>query len=242
MKKVIFKKGKVLICVVCTAILSSCNAQCYYSVNGFGSTPQEKTYYLEPKDANLYDNLEYSEYAEVLKKRLSESGYIEVNSESAALCIRFGYNLGDKELVGINSASRSSSWTNGESTLKSNTYANGTSQTNLYGSSATAQANAKVSSSATTNTTQNTNTTTYSSSTAIYSQEARCYIEALKVSDMKPVWTVEVSDNISKGRTTFRKLMPWLITAAQFYFGKSGEEQVYISNKVQKEKGLEWPY
>ena len=43
--------------------------------------------------------------------------------------------------------------------------------------------------------------------------------------------------------TSFRKIMPWMIASAQYFFGKSGEEEVKITKKdgVEK-KGLVWPY
>lgn len=220
---------------------TSCGSWYYCTVSGFGSTPQETTYYIEPIDSNLIDDLEFQEYAGMLRGRLNESGYRETNSDDAALCVRLGYYIGEKEFVGTTTSSGGFSMTNGKITANTNAIANGTATTNLYGNTSTTKAQANGSSSTNVKTNQQTNTYSYSNTSAIYNQNIGCYIEVLSTRNMKPVWTVEVLDHMTYAG--FRKVMPWMIASAQAYFGKSGEGEVKITKKEgEEQKGLVWPY
>ena len=238
---------KVLLFVLTALTLNSCSSYYYCSVSGFGSTPIEKKYFIEPIDSTLVNDLEFLEYASILRNRLNESGYMEETPQKASLCIRFGYYIGDKELVGTSTSSGSISLSNGKTTANSTAKANGSANTNLYGNSVSTTAKASGSSSTVVKTKQQTNTVDYSSTTAEYTKGIGCYIEAIKTTNMSPVWTVEVKDIIrsygSWDNTTFRKVMPWMIASAQYYFGKSGEETIKIKKKEGVEnKGLVWPY
>lgn len=225
--------------------LTSCGDWYYCTVSGFGSTPLEKTYYIEPIDQNLINDLEFREYAGILRNRLNETGYKESSLETAALCIRLGYYIGEKELVGTHTSSGGFSTTNGKIVANTKTNANGWATNNIYGNRVSTNAKANGTSSTAINTQQSTNTYNYSNTSAVYSQDIGCYIEAISTSDMKPIWTVEVLDHINNNYSngTFRKVMPWMLASAQTYFGKSGEGVVKITKKEGiEQKGLIWPY
>lgn len=246
MKHQVFNKIlKTLFFMSATLLLNSCGEWYYCNVSGFGRTPVEKSYFLEPIDSALANDLEFQEYAGVLKNRLNESGYREVSPQEAALCIRLGYYIGDKELIGSTTYSSGFSMSNGKITANTNANANGSAKTNLYGNSVSTTAQANGKSSTDVKIKQQTNTYNSSSTSNVYSQDVGCYIEAVNTIDLKPVWTVEVKDHIdnSFSNTSFRKIMPWMIASAQSFFGKSGEEEVKITKKdgVEK-KGLVWPY
>lgn len=239
--KTLGRISAVIAALCITTLFSSCGSWYYCMVSGFGSTPSETTYYIEPIDANLVNDLEFREYAEILRGRLNESGYREASPNNAALCIRLGYYIGEKEFVGTSTSTGGFSMTNGKITANTNANTSGTATTNLYGNSATTSAMANSSSTTNVKTNQQTNTYSYSNTSAVYKQNIGCYIEALKSSDMKPVWTVEVLDHMTYAG--FRKVMPWMIASAQVYFGRSGEGEVKITKKEGVEqKGLVWPY
>lgn len=231
----------VMACACATTFFSSCGSWYYCMVSGFGSAPSETTYYIEPIDSNLVDDLEFREYAGMLRGRLNESGYKETAPDDAALCVRLGYYIGEKEFVGTSTSTGGFSMTNGKITANTNANASGTATTNLYGNSAKTNVMANGSSTTNVKTNQQTNTYSYSNTSAIYKQNIGCYIEALGTHDMKPVWTVEVLDHMTDAG--FRKVMPWMIASAQVYFGRSGEGEVKITKKEGVEqKGLVWPY
>ena len=243
--QVLNKFSKTTFFLLATLFLNSCGSWYYCNVSGFGSTPVEKSYYLEPIDSTLVNDLEFLEYAGILRNRLNESGYIENSPQEAALCIRLGYYIGDKELIGSNTYSSGFSTSNGKITANTNANANGSANTNIYGNSGSTTAQASGTLSTVVKNKQKTNTYNSSSTSNVYSQDVGCYIEAINTIDMKPVWTVEVKDHLNSNytNTSFRKIMPWMIASAQSYFGKSGEGQVTITKKdgVEK-KGLVWPY
>ena len=82
---------RTILLINCCAILSSCGTYYWCNVNAFGSSPKELTYHVVPEDSTLINDLEYQEYAEQLKMRLNEVGYIETPASSAALCIILSY-------------------------------------------------------------------------------------------------------------------------------------------------------
>ena len=228
--------------IMMVSMLTSCGQWYYCTVSGFGSKPLEMTYYIEPIDSNLNDNLEFHEYANMLKERLNETGYKDTNPEVAALCIRFGQFIGDKEFAGTNTLSGGFSLANGNITSNTKANVSGNATTNVYDNRATTTVRANGSSSTKINTQQRTNTFNYSRTTAEYVSDIGCYIEAIETRNWKPIWSVEVKDYL-RDNQSFRKVMPWMIASAQTYFGQNGEGVVKITEKEgRKQKGLVWPY
>ena len=232
------KISRLSLFVLTTLFLNSCFSYYECFVSGFGSTPADKSYYLEPIDSSLVDNLEYLEYADILRNRLRESGYLESAPQDAALCIRFGYFIGDKRVNGIKSASSSFSMSNGKITANTNAKTNGSAKTNVKGNSVSTNVKASGTSSTVIDTQQITNTFTSSGADISYGRDIGCYIEAINTENMKPVWTVEAKDYIKYSNESLRKNMPWMLASAQYYFGKSGKEIVVISKKEGIKKGL----
>ena len=75
----------------------------------------------------------------------------------------------------------------------------------------------------------------------IYQQDIGCIITTIN-RNKKNIWKAEVKDHLDKDQS-FRKIMPWMIAAAQEYFGKNGEATVKITKKEGiQNKGLIWPY
>ena len=233
---------KCLLLFLIAMLCNSCGKWYYCTVSGFGTTPNEKTYYIVPIDSNLIGDLEFNEYAGILRNRLNESGYRESNSETAALCVKFGYIVGERQFEGTVTSSGGFTTTNGKITSNTSANANGTATTNIFGNSVNTTANAKGTSSTNIKTNQQINTYNYSSTSAVYVSDIGCYIEAFDINMKKPVWSVEVKDHLRDGQS-FRKIMPWMIASAQTYFGKNGEGQVKITEKEGRERmGLVWPY
>ena len=226
------------------ALFSSCKGNWYYcAVSGFGEAPVRNTYYIIPIDSNLIDNLEYREYATILRTRLDEKGYIQTSPRDAALCIRFGYYMKDKQYAGTDTWSGGGSFTSGTITSKTNANARGSATTVANNNRLTTNAKVNGSSSTSVGYNQYTSTTNYSTSEAIYQHDIGCFIEAFDAKNMSPIWQVEVRDQLKSNlHNSFRKVMPWMIAAAQKYFGRSGEEQVVITEKEGKTIGLVWPY
>lgn len=232
---------------VLTSFLYSCSSWYYCTVSGYGVTPQEKSYYIAIEDPTLDNELEFLEYVNILKQRLNEKGYVETDSKNADLCVYLSYYVGEEKLASTNTISSSGSYINTKSHTNSNTsaYANGNASTNIYGN--TAKTTGSVYGNSTTNTKNNTNTyvNTYNSSnsTNIYETPIGCKIVVKDAKTQKIIWQVDVSDKIASNQNvSFRRLMPWMLTSAQQYFGVSGEGQVKITEKEGKEKGLVFPY
>ena len=240
----LFKRFTVILCsVFAITVLNSCGQWYYCTVSGYGEAPIQTTYYVVPMDSNLTNSLEYREYANILKTRLDEAGYVQTSPDNAALCIRFGYYMNEKEYAGTQTTSYGNGFTNG--TLNSNTIAKamGQSTTEVEKNKVTTNAKASGSSSTKLDFNQYTFNSSASTTNAIYTQDIGCVVEALDVKTNNPIWQVEAKDKLRNNMEwSFRKVMPWMITAAQKYFGKSGEEQVRITQKEGKNKGLVWPY
>ena len=188
-------------------------------VSGFGNAPEEKTYYIEPFIPGLENNLEFIEYANLLKRNLNAKGYKEKRPDKAALCVKFGYYIGENTLRG----SVESSNTEGGGVTYS-TYNPILQTTNI-------------------------NTVSYgkttSSSQAIYKKPIGVEIEVIDIKKSKPVWMVTVKDEIdgSLNGASFRKVMPWLMVCSQNYYEKNGESKVEILRTVgEMQMGLIWPY
>ncbi len=230
-------------CYIIISILFYCSCSKYYycDVSGYGTTPSIKTYYIEPLDSSLTDDLEFNEYAMMLQERLNESGYQQDAKETAALCIRLHYYIGDKELK--LSSTQSRSFSTGNVNVKSNvTYnANGQSNTTIYNNNIKTNAEAQSTKSNDIKAKQFISNTNTSETTNYYIRDAICYIEALDSKSMKPVWRVEVTDVLTES-DSFRKILPWMLVSAQYFFGKSGEGTIRISEKEGTQKGLIFPY
>ncbi len=229
-----------------SVLVCSCSDYFWCSVSGYGTIPLERTYYIEPMDSFLVDDFQYKEFEQSLVKRLNESGYIETDKESAALCIRFGYSVGERELKGVSSYSMSNRSSYSFGTLTSNTKATGrtnvasTVNGNTINTYANTKANAK--------TTANVNQYSFSGNRTqgytepIYKQPILCVVEAFESISSNPVWKVEAKDELPDN-SSLRKVMPWILASAQQFFGKSGEQNVVIKRKEgEKQKGLIWPY
>ena len=230
------------------AILSSCSAPFFYcTVSGLGNPPAQSTYYIVPEDSTLNDDLEFKEYASILKTRLNEVGYTESSQSNAALCIVLSYYMGEEKYIGTSSSGGAINYgfTNGTIKNKTTSQGSGNTNTTLSHKSINTQTQAMAQSSSNSKINQTaTNYTSYSeSSTAKYETPIGCAITALDNQNMKPIWKVEVSDKMRvASRTLFRAVMPWMIYAAQQYFGRSDASTVKVL-KIEGEKvGLKWPY
>ncbi len=224
----------------------SCSDYFWCTVSGYGTTPIEQTYYIEPMDSSLIDDLQYREFEQILKKRLEEIGYLETTRESAALCVRFGYYVGERELKGVSSYSMSNSSGFSFGTITSNSKAMGKANvvSNVTGNTRTTNVatNAKSKTKTDINQFSFSGNRTQGYTEPIYKQTITCIVEAFDSSKSEPVWKVEAKDELSDD-SSLRKVMPWIISSAQQLIGKSGEEKVVIKKKDgEKLKGLNWPY
>ena len=228
-------------------ILSSCSSWYFCTVSSYGITPVEKSYYIAAEDPSLDDDLEFQEYANILRLRLNEKGYVETNSQDADLCMYFSYYVGEGRLNSTTTTSSSFTNVKTNSNTSSNTSAhvNGSARTNVHGNSAKTTGSAYGNSSTNTKKNSNTDATTYSISTSTndYKTPIGCRIVAYNTKSQKNVWQVDVSDAIhSYQHVSLRKLMPWMLASAQKHFGINGEEMVKITKKEGEEIGLIWPY
>lgn len=240
------KKMHLIILCIISFFACGCSDYFWCSVSGYGTTPQNKTYYVEPIDSSFVNDFQYIEFEQLLKERLNESGYIETAKESAALCVRFSYFIGERELKGISSYSMTngSSYSFGTVTSNTKTARNTNTISNINGNTIKTNAATKANSKTTTKGSQFTysgnRTQGYSEPT--YKQPVLCIVETFESSDLKPVWKVEAKDELPDN-SSLRKVMPWILSSAQQLFGKNGEENVIIKRKDgERNKGLIWPY
>ena len=236
----------VILLISCCTILCGCGTYYWCNVSAFGNTPKELTYHVVPDGSTLVDDLEYQEYAKQLKTRLNEVGYIESPASSAALCIVLSYYIGEEKYVGSSTRASTNSYnfTNGK--ISSNTQVSG------IGKVTTSAKNNSIDTKVKTNTTSSTNTQikqknqgyTFSNTftQAKYEIPIGCKITALNNQDMMPIWSVEITDKLTQYSSSFRSYMPWMIYAAQSYFGKSGESRIEIKRAEGEAKGLKWFY
>lgn len=235
-----------ILLISCSIILSSCGTYYWCNVNAFGRTPQKLTYHVVPDDSTLVDDLEYQEYAHQLKVRLNEVGYVESSDSTAALCIVLSYYIGEEKYIGSNTFTsiNSLNFTNGKT--NSNTQVSGTGKvtTSAKNNSIDTRVKANATSSTSTQIKQKNQSYTFSNSStqALYEIPIGCKITALNNQNMRPVWNVEVTDKLTQYSKSFRSYMPWMIYAAQPYFGKSGEYRVEIKRAEGESKGLKWFY
>ena len=90
-----------------TSVLSSCS---YFvcTISSYGITPVEKSYYIAAAEPSLDEDLEFQEYANILRLRLNEKGYVETNSQDANLCMYLSYYVGEDQLNSTTTISNSS--------------------------------------------------------------------------------------------------------------------------------------
>lgn len=237
-------KIKYLIAIL-PLFLCSCGTWYYSTLNSRGFSPEAKTYFISSADSLLMKTLEFREYAEVLKQRLNEVGYVEVIPSQADLKIMLDYQLGDTYLEATYTGSSSFSTANVNTNINSNTNANvsikGTANKNSAYVSGYGNASTYTSVKSTGYSTSYTGTT----STNSYKIPLIVSISAVERVSSDPVWEIIVRDNLSR-ETQMQSVMPWLILSAQPYFGKStqGEITTKINNtkEIKERYNLIWPY
>lgn len=244
-----FMTAKVLAAMlVLMLFMSGCGTEQFFYciVSGYGSIPEAKSYYITPRDSAPYEELEYEEYSQTLSRRLEESGYLRTTPDRADICIYFDYNVGPKEAIGQRTTTKNSSisFTNENQDETTSSSGKLSSQSKQNGRTL----NSKVSTNTKSSGHTYGNHSTFSlgsattNSTVLFSREVHCVIRAVDTKNQKDLWLVEVND-VLYGSNSFRKVMPWLLTSAQNYFGKSGESTVKIMRKDgEQNRGLVWPY
>lgn len=238
------KKLFVFSTIIIVFILQSCTSYYSCSISSFGNHPQTKTYYLIPEDSLLINDLEYIEYANQLKQRLNEVGYIETIPENAEACIKFSYHVGGKEYERTETTGGSDTFniSNSKTNHKANASANAT--TRIENDNIKTDANAKLASTSNKKEINQTYTSTYISTTDIYSIPIECNIIAYSRKDSKIIWKLKVSDkhySNSYYDYSLRKFMPWMLLSAQPYFGTNSEVTSSIKEKEGYKKGLKDP-
>lgn len=229
-----------------TSVLSSCS---YFvcTISSYGITPVEKSYYIAAAEPSLDEDLEFQEYANILRLRLNEKGYVETNSQDADLCMYLSYYVGEDQLNSTTTISNSYAniKTNSNTSSKTSARAYGSASTNVHGNSAKTTGSAHGNSSTSTQKNSDTKVSSYSTSTSFanYKTPIGCRIVAHNAKTQKNVWQVDVSNYLlDSQQTSLRKLMPWMLFYAQKHFGTTGEETIEISHKKGKKTGLVWPY
>lgn len=228
--------------------VSGCSTEQFFycTVSGYGSTPSAKSFYITPMDTVPYETLEYEEYSQELMRRLEDCGYLSTTPDSADICIYFDYMVGPKEVVGQSTTTRTSSvsFTNGNQYAKTNGSGIISSQTKLNSGTLKTGVNANAKSAQRVYGNQLTSSfgSVTTGNTLLYARDVRCFIRAVDVKSKKDIWLVEI-DDVLKGSNSLRRVIPWLLTSAQGYFGKSGESIVKITRKDgERNRGLVWPY
>lgn len=237
-------KSKIIIFAL-SLLLSSCGTWYYSTLNSRGTTPVDKTYCISTSDTLLINTLEFREFAEVLKLRLNEVGYMEVLPSQAALTIFLDYQLGDMYLESVHTGSSTFSTANINTNIKSTTNAN----TSVKVSSNGKSTNAYGSGNSSNNTIVKSNgySTSYTGTTSTNSYKIPLLVSIYAVSNdnNEPIWEVIVRDDLTR-ETQMQSVMPWLILSAQPYFGKSsqGEITTKINNtrEIKERYNLIWPY
>ncbi|MCF0164288.1 MAG: hypothetical protein HUJ92_03320 [Bacteroidales bacterium] len=234
-KKIFFSS----ICLVLLMGLSGCGSTFICSVSSFGTTPLKKSYYVIPADSTLTDDLAFNEYANHLKKRLNESGYNETNPDKADLCIVLAYFMGEEKYVGTTETSSTSSYSETKGKVSSTTHETVKERDFDFVSLLNAFTSTETKAKAETRSYSN-RKTAYK---AQYQTPIGVAILAVDCYTKKPTWKVEINDVISsESPTTFRAVMPWLLTCAQPYFGTNYEGRPTITQEKGQKMGLVWPY
>lgn len=98
----------------CLILTTSCASGYFCTLNSRGITPSNKTYYINPIDSTATNYLEFQEYANILKARLNEIGYLENTPQEAFLRIQLQYDMKDPYLSQVDTKAKvysSSSYT-----------------------------------------------------------------------------------------------------------------------------------
>ena len=226
--------------------MESCTQTYKCMVSSYGAPPAKTTYFIEPEDPAMADDLAFMEFGHTLRTRLNEVGYIRTEPKEAALCIVLSYYVGDEEYLGTTTTTKHESYTKDDRTTNSTTNSSTDSTKRVTADKVQVR----------TNTTSNTLTqkaggvrTITDVTTDTYTRFARpveVVITAYRTDNNKKVWEVIVNDQIgrvnNKVNTSFRRLMPWILTTAQPYFGRSWEGRAILKEKDGKKLGLVWPY
>ena len=238
------KKSLRLILSVLAILLYTTNANAgmwddfFASVTSRGTEPTVKTFYLQPHESmEGVDYLEFQEYANSLKLRLKELGYIETNKENAFLLIKLGYYIGQKEVISTTSSSSSSSISYGRTNINSMKSTNSKASGSVVGFSDMAIASSSGSSSSNSKTQINNQVFSYgdSSTTTKIENGIPCFLrlEAIEMKSNIPQWTLDMEviiDQISR----FPNIFPWMCLVSKWYIGHSFSGIVEINNTKKK--------
>lgn len=203
-----------------------------------GAHPTIKSYYMMPNETMEGVNyLEFQEYSNSLKSRLSEIGYEETSKEDAVLHIKLGYYIGAKETVATQSSSSSYNISSISTNINSTKSTKSTSSANVIGFSGMAFGSGSKSSTSNSNTQIKSTNSSYggNSTTTHIENGIPCYlrIEAINVKSGNPQWTLDMEaivDNFSR----FSNVFPWMCLISKWYIGNSFSGRVCIKNTKKK--------
>lgn len=203
-----------------------------------GTHPTIKSYYLMPNETMEGVNyLEFQEYSNSLKSRLSEIGYEETSKEDAVLHIKLGYYIGAKETVSTQSSSSSYNISSISTNINSTKSTKSTSSANVTGFSGMAFGSGSKSSTSNSNTQIKSTNFSYggNSTTTHIENGIPCYlsIEAINVKSGNPQWTLDMEvivDNFSR----FSNVFPWMCLISKWFIGYSFSGRVCIDNTKKK--------
>ena len=239
------KSLKSAITMILMLLFSSCGTWYQATLNSRGISPEKKTYHITSSDSTILSTLEFKEYADVLKNRLNECGYMNVSPDESDIVILLDYNLGDTYLAGTYTGSYNYSTVNANTYVKSNTNASASANTKVSNSGVKTKAYGNS------NTTTSVKTSGYStgytgtSSINTYKIPLLVRISAINKKSNETVWEVSVRDDLSR-ETQMQSVMPWLILSAQPYFGKSSHGEIVTkvnnTNAIKEQYNLIWPY
>ncbi|MBD5233593.1 MAG: hypothetical protein HDS65_05365 [Bacteroidales bacterium] len=228
-------------------LLCSCASLSWYetNLNSRGSMPDNKRYFISTSDSLLLNTLEFKEYAQLLKDRLNEDGYIEADPHQADLVIYLDYSLGERILSSTSTGSSTFSTAKFNTNVKSSSSANGSVRANASGNSVRAYGSGSSQKNTTLQSDAYSSAYTTTTSTNTYKIPLWVSICAVEKNTLEPVWEVQVFDTLYR-EAQLQSVMPWVILSVQPYFGKSshGEKVSKVNNtRAIKEKyNLIWPY
>lgn len=236
---------KAIALLTLTLLLTSCGTWYQATLNSRGVSPEKKNYYITSSDSTVLSTLEFREYADVLKNRLNESGYINTSPEKSDIVILLDYYLGDTYLAETYTGSYNYSTVNANTTIKSNTSASAKANTTATASGVKTKAYGNSNTNTSIKTTGYSTGYTGTSSTNTYKIPLLVRISAVDKDTNETVWEVSVRDDLDR-ETQMQSVMPWLILSTQPYFGNSshGEIITKVNNTkaIKEQYNLTWPY
>lgn len=239
------KSLKLIISMALTLLFTSCGSWYQATLNSRGISPEKKNYYITSSDSTVLSTLEFKEYADVLKNRLNESGYVNTPPEESDIVILFDYYLGDTYLAGTYTGSYNYSTVNANTTIKSNTNASVSANTKATSSGVKTKAYGNSNTNTSVKTSGYSTGYTGTSSTNTYKIPLLVKISAIDKDSNETVWEISVRDDLYR-ETQIQSVMPWLILSTQPYFGKSshGEIVTKVNNTktIKEQYNLIWPY